>query len=56
MSDTFVFIGWISVVVAGSIFVGLQLGRYEARHQVATECERLGAFYVGQKTFECKVK
>mgnify|MGYP000591313298 CR=1 FL=1 len=30
---------------------------WEAAHStVATECGRLGAFYVGSKTFECKEK
>lgn len=27
-----------------------------ARHTVATECERLGAFYVNEKTFTCQLK
>lgn len=27
-----------------------------AHTTVATECERLGAFYVNEKTFECKLK
>lgn len=27
-----------------------------ARHTVATECERLGAFYVNEKTFNCQLK
>jgi hypothetical protein len=27
-----------------------------AHHTVATECERLGAFYVHQKTFSCQLK
>lgn len=25
-------------------------------HAVATECERLGAFYVNEKTFTCQLK
>ena len=30
---------------------------WEAAHStVAKECDKLGAFYVGQKTYECKVK
>lgn len=30
---------------------------WEAAHStVAKECEKLGAFYVGQKTYDCKVK
>ena len=27
-----------------------------AHHTVATECERLGAFYVNEKTFNCQLK
>ena len=27
-----------------------------AHHTVATECERLGAFYVNEKTFSCQLK
>ena len=27
-----------------------------AHHKVATECERLGAFYVNEKTFNCQLK
>ena len=27
-----------------------------AHHTVATECERLGAFYVNEKTFTCQLK
>ena len=27
-----------------------------AYHTVATECERLGAFYVNEKTFNCQLK
>ena len=27
-----------------------------AHHTVATECERLGAFYVKEKTFSCQLK
>ena len=27
-----------------------------AHHTVATECERLGAFYVNEKTFTCQLE
>lgn len=37
--------------------VGLLLAHYigwaRAHHTVADECERLGGFYVGSKTFRC---
>ena len=28
----------------------------QAHNTVATECERLGAFYVNEKTFNCQLK
>lgn len=28
----------------------------QAHHTVATKCERLGAFYVNDKTFTCQLK
>lgn len=36
--------------------VGVLVGYAEAHSTVARECERLGAFYVGDKVFECKLK
>lgn len=39
------------------IFAGWLSGWYFAHTTVATECERLGKFYVGKKVFECtKIK
>ena len=40
---------WFVGLVAGGI-----IGHAQAHHEVATECQRLGAFYVGDKIFECK--
>ena len=38
-------------------FVGFMVGRSDgwvaAHKEVARECERLGSFYVGKKTFKC---
>jgi hypothetical protein len=31
-------------------------GSVKAHREVATECERLGAFYVGDKTYKCELK
>lgn len=31
------------------------IGYQKAHHEVATECERLGGFYVGEKTYTCTV-
>ena len=36
--------------------IGVMLGYAEALSTVARECERLGAFYVGNKVFECRLK
>ena len=32
------------------------MGYIKAHNEVATECERLGAFYVGDKTYKCELK
>lgn len=36
--------------------VGALLSWTHAHQTVATECQRLGSFYVGEKTYECKEK
>lgn len=36
------------------ILVGYWIGWVHAHHTVADECERLGGFYVGKKTFKCQ--
>jgi len=36
-----------------ALLVGVSIGWDWAHHTVATECERLGKFYVGKRTFEC---
>ncbi len=45
----------ILAVIFG-LFIGLFIGWVSAHNIVATECERLNAFYVGNKTFICDVK
>lgn len=52
MSDAFVPLAAALIVFA----LGMFLGWTEAHSTVATECQRLGSFYVGKQTFECKVK
>lgn len=42
-----------AIVIILAIF---SLGWLLAHSTVATECERLGSFYVGQKVFDCKEK
>lgn len=39
-----------------TLYVGLSIGRIGAHNTVATECERLGAFYVGKNIYECQLK
>ncbi len=41
------------ILVTVTITAGI-LGWAYAHETVATECERLGAFYVGDKTFKCE--
>lgn len=38
------------------VLAAFALGWAIAHSTVATECERLGSFYVGQKVFDCKEK
>lgn len=35
---------------------GYALGYVMAHQEVARECERLGGFYVGPKTYSCQIK
>lgn len=49
MSDLFEAL--LTVVVLVAIFA---IGWVTAHSEVVTECERLGAFYVGDKTFKCE--
>lgn len=37
-----------------ALLVGIGIGWVAAHGTIATECERLGRFYVGNKTFECR--
>lgn len=47
----------ISILTAiCGLFIGLFIGWVIAQNNIATECERLNAFYVGNKTFICDVK
>lgn len=47
----------ISILTAiCGLFIGLFIGWVVAQNNIATECERLNAFYVGIKTFICDVK
>lgn len=47
--------GYILTALVAAL-MGYRIG-YEAAHKtIATECERIGAFYVGEKVYECKAK
>jgi len=48
---------WIEALVVGVVLAAIfTLGWVTAHNEVVTECERLGAFYVGDKTFKCEVR
>ena len=36
--------------------LGAVIGYFDGHSTAALECERLGAFYVSDKVFECKLK
>ena len=44
------------ILAAGVLFCACFMTWAWAHHTVATECERLGAFYVNEKTFNCQLK
>ena len=48
MSDTL----WIVL----ALLFGVIVGWVTAHHTIATECQKLGAFYVGRTVFECKAR
>ena len=45
----------ISGLLIGLV-VGFAGGWIQAHQTVATECEKLGSFYVGDKVYECKLR
>lgn len=48
---------WLSFSLSVVCFVSWSIYMWAWAHgTVATECEKLGAFYVGNKVYECKVK
>jgi len=47
----------ISILTAiCGLFAGLFIGYVSAHNMIATECEKLNGFYVGNKTFICDSK
>lgn len=45
-----------ATVLTCAVGLLLALGWTLSQKSVSSECQRLGAFYVGDKTFECKEK
>ncbi|WP_448869116.1 hypothetical protein [Delftia acidovorans] len=41
--------GWIIL----ALIVGVAIGWVDAHQTVATECQKLGSFYVGKKVYRC---
>ena len=47
----------LEIIIALFVLICACLGTWVLAHNtVATECERLGAFYVNEKTFTCQLK
>lgn len=42
-----------TVLALLALILGISIGWAHAHYTVADECERLGKFYVGNRTFEC---
>lgn len=49
--DFRLFVLWM--IFSGTL--GLWIGWIKAHHEVSTECQRLGKFYVGSNTYECSI-
>lgn len=41
------------LAMLGLIWIGYWIGWWYAHVTVATECERLGSFFVGKRVFKC---
>lgn len=46
----------LCVLLGALAFAGWLLGYVMAHNEVSRECERLGGFYVGPKTYACQIK
>ena len=44
------------VILCAIAFAGWLLGYVMAHNEVSRECERLGRFHVGPKTYACQIK
>ena len=45
--------GWVILAFIVGVIVGYGYGWNSAHVTVATECERLGSFFMGKKVFRC---
>jgi hypothetical protein len=45
--------GWVITAFIVGVLIGLHDGRIRAHKEIAAECEKLGAFYVGKKVYRC---
>lgn len=45
--------GWTLFALACGLALGYRWGWGAAHRTVATECERLGSFYVGKQVYRC---
>lgn len=54
MNNPFYFIFY--VLLSALAFAVWTLGYVMAHNEVSRECERLGAFYAGPKTYICQIK
>ena len=41
------------LIVCIAYFLGFCIGKQYAHDTIATECEKLGGFFVGNRTFKC---
>lgn len=45
---------WFAVLMLIiGLFIGYNIGWLKAHNTIATECQRLGSFYVGNNVFKC---
>ena len=55
MNEPFGAVGALFFIIVLVLF-GVYFGHVIAHQTVAHECEKIGAFYVKDKVYECKVK
>lgn len=48
--------GWVLLALLVGLLIGYSNGWHSAHKTIEKECERLGAFYVGDKVFRCQLE